>query len=134
MPLVDGNAEQLRVIIDQVIEARDLRRGSLHDDFLALKEDIDRRIDSKIDSAVTKMKFWVVSAVLTQIVALLPVIFFLGGIYSTNSDALRSIQKLQTTIDSRGQWMSERERWEQGVEQWAKPKGFEPPRYRPVEQ
>ena len=48
------------------------------------------------------MKFWVISAVLTQVAAMLPVIFFLGGIYSTNTAALDSIRKLQTVLEQRG--------------------------------
>lgn len=126
----DGNAEQVRVIAAQIAEAMSNRQAGLHDDIAILKEELDRRIENKIDAAVTKMKFWVISAVLTQIVAMLPVIFFLGGIYTTNTAALDSIRKLQTVLEQRGTWMSERERWEQSVEQWAGPKGFEPPRYR----
>ena len=60
---------------------------------------------------------------------MLPVIFFLGGIYSTNTAALDSIRKVQTVLEKRGAWMSERERFEQAVEQWAEPKGYVPPRY-----
>ena len=126
----DGNVEQVRVIAAQIAEAMSIRQGGLHDDIEKLKEQLDHRIDSKIDAAVTKMKFWVISAVLTQIVAMLPVIFFLGGIYTTNTAALDSIRKVQTVLEKRGTWMSERERFEQAVEQWAEPKGYVPPRYR----
>ena len=95
-----------------------------------LEERIDAKIDNKIDAAVTKMKFWVISAVLTQIVAMSPVIFFLGGIYNTNSAALDMLRKQQVLLEKRGEWMSERERWEQSVELWAEPRGYQPPRYR----
>lgn len=126
----DGNAEQVRIIAAQIASAMTERQGGLHDDIEQLKRELDHRIDSKIDSAVTKMKFWVISAVLTQIVAMLPVIFFLGGIYTTNTAALDSIRKLQAVLEQRGVWMNERERFEQSIEQWAVPKGYEPPRYR----
>ena len=128
----DGNAEQVRLIAAQIAEAMSNRQGGLHDDIEQLKKELDHRIDSKIDAAVTKMKFWVISAVLTQIVAMLQVIFFLGGIYTTNTAALDSIRKLQAVLEQRGVWMSERERFEQAVEQWAVPKGYVPPRYRPT--
>ena len=126
----DGNVEQMRAVVSQIVEAQELRKGGVHDEIVTLKADIERDIERKIDAAVTKMKFWVISAVLTQVAAMLPVIFFLGGIYSTNTAALDSIRKLQTVLEQRGVWMSERERFEQAVEQWAEPKGYVPPRYR----
>ena len=126
----DGNAEQIRAFISQIVEAQELRRGGMHDEIITLKADIERDIERKIDAAVTKMKFWVISAVLTQVAAMLPVIFFLGGIYTTNTAALDSIRKLQTVLEQRGAWMSERERFEQAVEQWAEPKGYVAPRYK----
>ena len=126
----DGNVEQIRSIIGQSVEATLMHRGGIHEDLESLKAEIDRQMDAKIDAAVTKMKFWVISAVLTQIAAMLPVIFFLGGIYSTNAAALSILEKQQGELERRGAWMNEREKWEQSVEGWAGPKGFVPPRYR----
>lgn len=126
----DGNAEQTRLIIGQAVEAMMIKKGGFSEEIAALKSDIERDLQVQVDATVTKMKFWVVSAVLTQLVAMLPVIFFLGGIYSTNADALETIKKTQAVLEQRGAWMNERERWEQSMEQWAGPKGFQPPRYR----
>lgn len=126
----DGNAEQIRAMIHQSVEATLVQRGSIHDELETMKSDLERQVDSKIDAAVTKMKFWVISAVATQLLAMLPVIFFLGGIYSTNNAALTILEKQQSVLEQRAAWMNEREKWEQGVEQWATPKGFTPPRYR----
>ena len=53
----DGNAEQVRLIAAQIAEAMSNRQGGLHDDIEQLKKELDHRIDSKIDAAVTKMKF-----------------------------------------------------------------------------
>lgn len=131
-PDLDGNATQVRMIAAQIASAMEEARdgGSWQKAIEGLKKDLESDIDVKIDNAVTRMKFWVISAVLTQLLAMLPVIFFLGGIYSTNNAALAILNKQQAEIERRGQWMNERERWEQGVEQWAAPKGFVPPRYR----
>lgn len=126
----DGNADQIRAMIAQSVEATLVQRGGIHEDLEALKNDLERQVDTKIDAAVTKMKFWVISAVLTQILAMLPVIFFLGGIYSTNNAALAILEKQQAILEKRGAWMTERERVEQALEQWAEPKGYVPPRYR----
>lgn len=120
------DTEQVRRAAEHVVEAFLARKGVLSQEV----EHIDAHIDRKIETAVSKMKFWVVSAVLTQIVALLPMIFFLGGIYSTNNAALEILKKQQSEMDRRGTWMHERERWEQGVETYLIPKGFNPPRYR----
>ena len=125
-----GNAEQVRAVAAQLADAFGQAHHNMPEQLRQLEERIDAKIDNKIDAAVTKMKFWVISAVLTQIVAMSPVIFFLGGIYNTNSAALDMLRKQQVLLEKRGEWMSERERWEQSVELWAEPRGYQPPRYR----
>lgn len=128
----DGNTSQVRLIAGQIATAMEEARdgSSWRKDIEALKKALEQDIDSKIDAAVTRMKFWVISAVLTQVITFLPVIFFLGGIYTSNNQALELMQKQQTVLEKRGAWMNERERWEQGIEQWAGPQGFVPPRYK----
>ena len=126
----DGNAEQVRAVATQLADAFGQNQGNVPDQLRLLEKRIDAKIDAKIDAAVTKMKFWVISAVLTQIVAMSPVIFFLGGIYNTNTTALEMLRKQQALLEKRGDWMNERERWEQSMEMWAEPKGYQPPRYR----
>lgn len=126
--MLDGNAEQVRAISDQLAEAIERRRGGLSPDDVI--EKLNARIDEKVSAAETRLKYWVVVAVLTQLVAMLPIIFFLGGIYSTNNTSLSILQRQQAMLEKRGQWMQQRERWEQSVESWATPKGFAPPRYR----
>jgi hypothetical protein len=131
MERFDGNAEQVRLIAAQVAEAMELSRGGgWKREITSLKEDLERDIDVKIDSAVTRMKFWVISAVLAQVVPLVPIIFLLGGIYATNNAALELMKKQQEVLESYGARMNERDIWQQGVEQWAGPKGFVPPRER----
>ena len=129
---LDGNAEQVRAVATQLADAFGQAHNNMPEQLRQLELRIDAKIDDKVDSAVAKMKFWVVSAVLTQVLAMIPVIFFLGGIYSTNSDALAMLQKLQVVIEKRGNWMNERVQWEQSMETWAEPKGYVPPRYREI--
>ena len=129
---MDGNAEQVRAVATQLADAFAFNHPNMPEQLRQLEERIDAKIDTKIDAAVTKMKFWVISAVLTQIVAMLPVIFFLGGIYNTNATALDMLRKQQAVIEKRGEWMNQRERWEQSIEMWAEPKGYAPPRYRGI--
>lgn len=90
-----------------------------------LKEYIDQR-----DAAVEqRIKYWLISAVLAQVVALLPVIFFLGGIYNNANASLEILEDQQAELRQRGVWMQDRERWEQAVQTWAESEGFQPPRY-----
>lgn len=76
-----------------------------------------------------RIKFWIVSAVLAQVITLLPVIFFLGGIYSDGRVALNMLQEQQMELARRGNWIQDREKWEMAMENWATPKGFERPHY-----
>ena len=127
---MDGNAEQVRAVATQLADAFAQNQMPASDQLRHLEERIDAKIDAKVDAAVVKMKFWVISAVMTQVVAMLPIIFFLGGIYNTNNTALEMLRKQQGLLEKRGEWMNQRDRWEQSIEQWAEPKGYQPPRYR----
>lgn len=95
-----------------------------------LKEFITER-DSVVKSDI---KNWVTKVVLGQILIFIPgmctALFFLGGIYTKIDTSLALQQQQQSELGKRGQWMAERQRWEDRVEQWAIPKGFVPPRYR----
>lgn len=127
---LDGNAEQVRAIATHLADAFGKTQHEMPEQLKQLEHRLEEKIDAEMQSVLTKMKFWIVSAVLTQVLALSPIVFFLGGIYNTNNAALELLQKQQSVLDKRGEWISERERWEQSVEMWAGPKGYQPPRYR----
>lgn len=92
--------------------------------------DIKDYIDERDGLVEERVKAWLVKAVLIQVVSFIPVIFFLGGIYFQNNAALELLRNQQRVIETRGKWMSDRERWEQAVEQqWPGPRQFSPPRY-----
>lgn len=83
------------------------------------------------DSAVeTRVKFWVVAAALSHVIALIPIIFFLGGIYANANASLKLLNDARLQLSRNSAWMQEREKWEVAVEAWAKPQGFNPPPYR----
>lgn len=91
-----------------------------------LKEYIDQR-----DSAVEqRIKLWIFTAILANVLTLVPVIFFLGGIYADGRTAVKLLETQQSELAQRGIWMQDRERWELSVELWAEDKGFKPPRYK----
>lgn len=130
VPLTDGNAVQVRAVAEQVAEAVTQRSHLFSEEFARLETHIDTRIAAAVTVSEHKLKLWVIGGVITQLIPMLPIIFFLGGIYNTNSAAITMLQKQQTQLEQRGQWMNERERWEQSIEQWAEPKGYVPPRSR----
>ncbi len=91
----------------------------------SIKEYIDQR-----DSAVEqKIKLWIISSVLAQMLTLCPVIFFLGGIYQNANASLQMLSDQQKELAQRGRWMQDRERWEMTMEAWAEAQGFKPPKY-----
>lgn len=95
-----------------------------------LADEIKTYIDDRDTAVEQRVKYWVIGAVLAQVVALLPVIFFLGGIYQNANSSLELLKAQQRELAQRGSWMQDRERWEYAVEIWARPKGFEPPKYK----
>lgn len=54
----------------------------------------------------------------------------LSAINATGAASLDLLKSQQAELARRGKWMQERERWEDSVEMWARPKGYAPPRYR----
>ena len=100
-----------------------------------LTEELKEYIDQRDTAVEHRIKLWVFGSILTQIIALLPVIFFLGGIYSDGRSAVKMLEEQQNELRQRGTWMQDRERWEMTIEIWAKQNGYEPPRHgRPARQ
>lgn len=124
---MDGNAEQVRRIATQIMEAAEGREKPLREEFQRLEQSLDSKIAAAVHLSENKLKLWVIGGVLTQLVAALPVIFFLGGIYNTNNSALDMLRKQQTILDQHSEWMYQRERWGQAVELWGEPKGLRVP-------
>lgn len=124
--VLDGNAAQVRQVVESVVRAM----STTSEAEASLIAKLEARMDEKISAAETKIKYWFIVGLLSLLVTYLPIIFFLGGIYSTGNQAVEMIGKQQALLEKRGDWMDERERWEQGIENWATPKGFTPPRYR----
>ena len=87
-----------------------------------IKEYIDQR-DTIVEQ---KIKLWIMSYVAVQILALLPVIFFLGGIYQNLSASMTILSNQQKVMGSRAEWMRVREVREKELRQWAVTKGFKP--------
>lgn len=96
----------------------------------SIATDIKQYIDERDAMVEERVKGWLIRAVLAQLVTMLPVIFFLGGIYAQNAAALDLLKAQQSELAQSGRWMDERERWEQAVEQQWPGGVFQPPRYR----
>lgn len=95
-----------------------------------LTDEIKEFIKERDSSVETRVKFWVVAAALSHVIALIPIIFFLGGIYANANASLKLLNDARVQLSRNSAWMHEREKWEIAVEAWAKPQGFTPPPYR----
>lgn len=95
-----------------------------------IAQDIKDYIDTRDTAVEQRIKYWLISAVLAQVIALAPVVFFLGGIYSNANASLKMLENQQVELSQRGVWMQDRERWEQAMQIWAEDQGFKPPRYK----
>lgn len=97
---------------------------------MALTND-DKEFIRQLDVDVERrLKLWIVSAVLAQVLTFLPVIFFLGGIYTDGRAAVQMLRDQRAELEQRGAWMQDRERWEMSIEVWAERNGYEPSRYK----
>lgn len=92
----------------------------------AMNEDIKNYIDHRDTLTEQKIKIWILSAVVAQIISMLPIIFFLGGIWQNANASLDLLKNQKLVTDAtliRVQAIEERER---EMRAWAKTKGFIP--------
>lgn len=92
----------------------------------AMNEDIKSYIDQRDTVVEQKIKLWIMSSLIAQVMALAPIIFFLGGIYqnaNTSLELLKSQKIASDDITKRVQLIEDRDR---EVRAWAKTKGFMP--------
>lgn len=92
----------------------------------AMNDDVKNYIDQRDTIVEQRIKLWIMSSVVVQILTLLPVIFFLGGIYQNLNASLTMLSNQQKTMDSRAEWMRVRELREREIRQWAITRGFKP--------
>lgn len=93
-------------------------------------EDIKEYINTRDALVEQRIKYWVLVSVLTQVIAILPIIFFLGGIYQSSNNALQMIKDTRDQMVNQQVWMRERENWETSVEMWAQEHGYQPNAFR----
>lgn len=108
--IFDGNAEQVRVITEQLAEAiiRKINNDDeastrlafhQHPDFQAW---LDRRISEKI-------RLWVFGAVAANIIPMLAIVFMLGTIKENVSSALSEQTENTQTLYARGQFIRDQQ-------------------------
>ena len=121
--------EEVREMLDEAFEHKNAKDNNQ----MGLSAADKIYIQEQDAQVAQRLKLWIISTALVNVIALfaflMPVIFYLGGIYKTSLDTVKLIERQQSTLDQRGQWMQDRERWELAIEIWAKSKGYQPPRY-----
>lgn len=84
--------------------------------FPTLEEEVDRRITH----SETRIKFWVISGVLANLIVLIglgaPLVYYLGTMQAQATTAMTGLSQLTAEVEKRGSWMQEREMWEARVE------------------
>lgn len=88
------------------------------DDLQKLKEDLQDHVATQDKILEGKLKMWIMSAVVLQIVPLVTIAFFIGGIYQSLNSSMSLVKEQQRELTARGQWMQERAQWELAVEIW----------------
>lgn len=86
-------------------------------------------IKAEDNATEQRLKLWIFGAMMANVIAVIPIIFFLGGIYSDGRAAVQMLAKQEQELGSRSRWMQRREAFELSVEMWARDKGYEPLRY-----
>jgi len=79
-----------------------------------LREHVERQ-DALLES---RLKMWIMSAIVLQIIPLVTIAFFIGGIYQNLNSSIALIQTQQQQLTANERWMQDRRQWELSVELW----------------
>lgn len=88
------------------------------DELRQLKEELQEHVQTQDLLLESKLKMWIMSAVVLQVVPLITIAFFIGGIYQSLSSSMSVVQQQQSDIRASRDWMQERAQWELSVEIW----------------
>lgn len=92
----------------------------------AMNEDIKNYIDQRDTVTEQKIKLWILSSVIAQVMAMLPIIFFLGGIYQNANQSLDLLKSQKIVSDAAIVRITAIEDRQREMRAWAKTKGFMP--------
>lgn len=103
-------------------------RASLLDVF----PDVGKEIDLRVNHSETRIKNWVVTGVVVNLIALLvaalPMVYTLGQIAATFDASVAKGNNTSRQITEIQQWQREREVWAAGIEAYLITKGYQPQR------
>ncbi len=91
-----------------------------------MQEDIKYYIDHRDTMVEQRIKLWILSSVIAQIVALLPIIFFLGGIYQSANTSLSILKDQKALSDDSVRRLERLEVRQRELRAWAVTQGFKP--------
>lgn len=91
-----------------------------------MNEDIKSYIDQRDTVVEQKIKLWIMSSVIAQVVVFAPVIFLLGGIYTNANSSLAILKEQQAATLISNNRIDAIEARERELRSWARTKGFIP--------
>lgn len=91
-----------------------------------MNEDIKNYIDQRDTVVEQKIKLWIMSSLIAQVMALAPIIFFLGGIYQNANTSLQLLKAQEIVTNDTAVRVRAIEERDREVRAWAKTKGFIP--------
>lgn len=120
----DGNAEQVRVIAEQLAKSfADKQPRPHHDDtFIAW-------LEKKVKE---QMRLWAFGVIIAYFIPLVFIAYTLGQMSNTFTSAIAKIDEQSLVLASRGNWMAQQEAWQASVQSWMENdpnRPFKPPMY-----
>lgn len=92
----------------------------------AMNEDIKQYIDQRDTVVEQKIKLWILSSVIAQVLTMIPVVFFLGGIYQNVNASLVLLNGQAATVNVTIERIKAIEERQREMRAWARTKGFMP--------
>lgn len=83
-------------------------------------------VDLRIAAAESRLKFWVVACVASNLILALPTVFYMGRMAQSVDEMTNSVKALQASEATGKDWIRDRMVWEARIEARLKDKGIEP--------
>lgn len=90
-------------------------------------DELERRISISMIQMKHEFRAWIFSTVLVNLIAIIPITFYIGGIYNQITDSIQIQKEMGAELNQRAKWMQNRERWEYAIETEARRHDWELP-------
>lgn len=90
-------------------------------------DEVKAVIKAEVSLAELRLRNWILAGLITNVIAWGPVIFYFGVMNQNIESMVKANEVTVSTMQKRGIWMQDQDKWNLGMQAWAESKGYKPP-------